>query len=211
MVRNMTEQEHQRISDAIRTAETGTSGEIFCVVARASDTYFFSAALSVLAAILVVSLGVALLLDAWWFAMGVPAFVGLQLMATAAALGLIYLVPALRLRLAPRRWQFMQAHDNALRQFLSHNVHLTSERTGVLIFVSLAERYAEIVADAGINAKVPQEVWDEVVAGLIEKARTDHLADGLVTAIGRVGELLAAHFPPRPGDVNELGDHLVEI
>ena len=115
--------------------------------------------------------------------MRVPAFVGLQLMATAAALGLIYLVPALRLRLAPRRWQFMQAHDNALRQFLSHNVHLTSERTGVLIFVSLAERYAEIVADAGINAKVPQEVWDEVVAGLIEKARTDHLADGLVTAI----------------------------
>jgi putative membrane protein len=211
MAKRVTDQEHQRITDAIRKAEKGTAGEIFCVVARASDTYFFSAALSVLAAILVVSLGVAFLLDAWWFAIGVPAFVAAQLVATGAALGLIYFVPALRLRLAPRRWQFMQAHDNALRQFLARNVHLTSERTGVLIFVSLAERYAEIVADAGINAKVPQAEWDELVAGLIEKARSDELADGLVLAIERAGTLLAAHFPPRPGDVNELDDHLVEI
>src|SRR5690606_12005447 len=99
-----------------------------------------------------------------------------QVLASATALGLIYRIPALRFRLAPRRWQYMRAHDNALRQFLGRNVHLTTERTGVLIFVSMAERYAEIVADAGINAKVPQNLWDSVVGDLIAMAQDDRLA-----------------------------------
>ncbi len=129
----------------------------------------------------------------------------------AAALALIYALPGLRIRLAPRRWQYMRAHDNALKQFLARNVHLTAERTGVLIFVSLAERYAEIVADAGINAKVPQDMWDSIVAGLIDDARHGRLADGFVTAVAAVGALLAEHFPVRPDDINELDDHLVEI
>lgn len=211
MAQTMTRQEHALIAEAIRAAERGTSGEIFCVVARASDSYFYPAALTVLASILAVSLGAALLLEALWLDIGTTAFVGAQLVAAATALGLLHLVPRMRLLVVPRRWQYVQAHDNALRQFMARNVHLTAHRTGVLIFVSLSERYAEIVADAGINAEVPQAVWDEVVAGLIEKARTDQLADGLVAAIGRVGDLLATHFPPRPGDLNELDDHLVEI
>ena len=81
----------------------------------------------------------------------------------------------------------------------------------MLIFVSLAERYAEIVADAGINAKVPQDMWDSIVAGLIDDAKHGRLADGFVTAVAAVGALLAEHFPVGPDDVNELDDHLVEI
>jgi putative membrane protein len=111
----------------------------------------------------------------------------------------------------PRRWQYRHAHDNALKQFLARNVHITAERTGVLIFVSLAERYAEIVADAGISAHVGQNVWDEIVAALVDHARRDDLASGFVSAIGRVGELLAAKFPVTGTDVNELDDHLVEL
>jgi putative membrane protein len=207
----LTKQEHARIASAIRKAEDNTAGEIYCVVARASDSYFFSTALIVTASILIVSLAAAFALEFWWFAIRVPVFVGAQLLALAAALGLLRAFPALRMGLAPRRWQYMRAHDNALKQFLARNVHLTAERTGVLVFVSLAERYAEIVADAGINARVPQEVWDGVVADLIDHARNDRLADGFVSAVETVGKLLAAHFPVKRGDVNELDDHLVEI
>ncbi|MEW9838464.1 TPM domain-containing protein [Mesorhizobium marinum] len=204
-------EEHERIADAIRTAEAATSGEIYCVLARRSDGYFFSAALIVTIAIIVISLGVAFMIEAWWLTMRLPVFVGAQLLALAAALVLIYALPGLRIRLAPRRWQYMRAHENALKQFYSRNVHLTTQRTGVLIFVSLAERYAEVVADAGINSKVPQDIWDSIVAGLIDDAGNDRLASGFVTAIAAVGALLAEHFPIRADDVNELDDHLVEI
>ena len=211
MGNTVTQSEHERITEAIRRAEMSTSGEIFCVVARRSDGYFFSAALIVMSCILGVSLVVGLILEAWWFDIRLPVFVGAQIAAAAAALVLIYAFPALRQRVSPRRWQYMRAHDNALKQFLARNVHLTAQRTGVLIFVSLAERYAEIVADAGINAKVPQDAWNDVVAGLIDHAQNDRLADGFVSAIDSVAKLLATHFPSRPGDVNELDDHLVEL
>jgi len=207
----MNEHDHERIAEAIRAAEATTSGEIYCVVARRSDGYFFSAALIVTVCILVISLGVAFLIEAWWLTMRLPVFVSAQILALAAALALVYAFPGLRIRLAPRRWQYMRAHDNALKQFLARNVHLTAERTGVLIFVSLAERYAEIVADAGIDAKVPQDLWDSIVAGLIDDAKRGRLTEGFVTAIAAVGTLLAEHFPVKPDDVNELDDHLVEI
>jgi putative membrane protein len=103
------------------------------------------------------------------------------------------------------------AHDNAVRQFLARNIHLTAARTGVLIFVSLAEHYAEVIADSGIDSRVEQRVWDDVVRDLTAAARDDRLADGFVTAIEAVGRVLAEHFPLSPGDANELDDRLVEI
>ncbi|MBL8577615.1 MAG: TPM domain-containing protein [Mesorhizobium sp.] len=207
----ITEQEHQRVAQAIREAEASTSGEIYCVVAQRSDGYFFSSALVVILSILIISLGVAFLIEAWWLTMRLPVFVGAQLLAIALALLLIYALPDLRVRLAPRRWQYIRAHDNALKQFLGRNVHMTAECTGVLIFVSLAERYAEIIADAGIATQVPQEMWDSIVAGLIEDAGNDRLTDGFVTSIAAVGALLSEHFPVRVDDINELDDHLVEL
>ena len=60
-----------------------------------------------------------------------------------------------------------QAHAEAVRQFCAQGLHKTENRTGVLIFASEAEHYAEMIADAGINAKVKQEVWDDAVAVLI--------------------------------------------
>lgn len=209
--RPVSREEHRRIAETIRAAEAKTSGEIYCVVAHASDTYFFPAALVVAVSMLVASLCVAFVLEAWWISIRLPFFAATLLLAFAAALGLLYALPSLCIRLVPRSWQFSRAHDNALKQFLARNVHITAERTGVLVFVSLAERYAEIVADSGINAKVPQQEWDGIVAGLIDHARGDRLAEGFVAAVKAVGDLLATHFPVKAGDANELDDHLVEI
>ena len=95
--------------------------------------------------------------------------------------------------------QYTQAHDNALRQFLARNVHITTQRTGVLLFVSLAERYAAVVADAGIDRQVRQEDWDGVVAELVEQARR-----GSPRRRFRDGHRLSRRpadgaFPRRPG------------
>ncbi|MDX8492769.1 TPM domain-containing protein [Mesorhizobium sp. VK22B] len=209
--RPISPEDHDRIAEAIRAAEAETDGEIYCVVAHASDGYFFPAAFAAALATLIVSLAVAYGLEAWWLTIRLPHFVLAQLLALGCVLVLLWALPGWCIHLVPRRLRYQTAHANALRQFLARNVHRTSARTGVLIFVSIAERYAEIVADSGIDAKVGQHVWDGVVRELTRHAGADRLADGFVRAIESVGAVLAEHFPVTEGDTNELDDHLVEI
>ncbi|MHA6685788.1 TPM domain-containing protein [Mesorhizobium sp. A556] len=204
-------EDHARVSAAIKAAEGKTDGEIYCVVAHASDNYFFPAAFVSMVGILLASLALAIALEAWWLSIRLPYFAAAQLLAVAAALLLLWAAPWLRIHLVPHRLRFQAAHANASRQFLAHNVHLTSARTGVLIFVSLAERYAEVVADSGIDSHVEQRVWDDVVDALTVNAGDGRLVDGFIEAIDTVGAILAEHFPASPDDVDELDNRLVEI
>ncbi|MBZ9806713.1 TPM domain-containing protein [Mesorhizobium sp. BR1-1-9] len=210
-IRPISPQDHERIAGAIRAAESRTDGEIYCVVAHGSGNYFFPAAFVAALATLLVSLAVAYGLEAWWLTIRLPHFVIAQLLALACFLLLLWAFPGLRIHMVPRRLRYQTAHDNALKQFLARNVHRTTARTGVLVFVSVTERYAEVVADSGIDAKVGQHVWDDVVRELTAHAGDDRLADGFVKAIQSVGAVLAEHFPVTSGDTNELDDHLVEI
>lgn len=203
--------DHERITAAIRTAETRTSGEIYCVLAHDSDSYFYPAAFMLSAALMAASLAAAALLEWQWHALAVWHFVAVQSLAFLAAIGLVAALPALRLLLVPRSLVERRAHQNAVKQFLAHNIHRTDARTGVLIFVSVAERHAEIVADTGIDARVGRAGWQEIVDRLTASASVDRLADGFVEAVAAVGALLAAHFPVGADDRNELDDHVVEI
>ena len=211
MARPLTQQEHQALADRIREAEARTRGEIYCVVARASDGYFHPAAFVLTLGIAAASAVVAFWLDRSWLAASHLGFVLAQAAALATGLLVLRAAPRLRLLLTPHGLRYRRAHDNAVRQFLAHNVHVTEQRTGVLIFVSLAERYAEIVADSGIDAKVGETEWDAIVARLVAAAAADRLPEGLADAIDRAGALLAQHFPGGVSNPNELDDHVVEI
>jgi putative membrane protein len=194
-----------RIAEAIRQAEAATSGEIFCVIARRSSDYrlvplAWAALIALLAPLPLIYLTL-------W-----PASVIyiIQLVAfAAAAFGLSR--PSIRFRLVPRRAKHDRAHAEALRQFLAHGLHRTEHRTGVLIFASTAERYAEIVADGTINARVTPQVWDDAIAALTDGIKHGHAGDGFVAAIAQCGAVLAAHFPPGVLQKNELPDKLVEL
>jgi putative membrane protein len=199
------------VSAAIRRAERSTSGEIVCVMARSSDDYFFPAAFIATIGILIASLIAAILIEEWWLTIRIPFFVAAQLLAVLSALVVLKSFPAIRIRFVPHHLRHLRAHNNAVTQFLARNIHLTAERTGVLIFLSLEERYAEIIADGGIDLHVTQEDWNGIVEDLIGHASRGETAEGFCVAIDKVGAFLAAHFPPQPNDRNELDDHLVEI
>lgn len=207
----LTESDHARIAKAITAAEKGTSGEIYCVLARRSDDYFFPAAFMLALLVLVLTAVAALSLQRSWTPVRPVDLIAAQAAMLVAGLMALRLFPATRLWLVPGRLRRRRAHDNAMKQFLAHNVHRTTLRTGVLIFVSLVERHAEIVADAGIAAAVPQTEWDAIVADLVAGARVGRLADGFAGAVAATGALLAEHFPPIPGQAGELDDRLVEI
>ncbi|PZO78282.1 MAG: hypothetical protein DI629_12455 [Mesorhizobium amorphae] len=208
---DFTPEERARITHAIRAAEARSSGEIVCAVAGASGNYFLPAAAILLGCVLPVSLVAALILDRFWLTLSLPLFALAQLLAAAVLLLFLWMSPRLQRVLTPQSVQARAAHDNALRQFLARNVHRTRGRTGVLLFVSRAERHAEVIADSGIDALVPPGTWDALVDGILLHAHADRLAEGLAEAATQAGALLAKHFPPSPVEENELPDHLVEI
>ncbi len=211
MARALSDAEHRRIAESIRQAETATSGEIVCVVARASGDYFFSAATTALLVVLGAGFVVALFLSRQWMVLDLPLFALAQIAAALCLLFVLACVPRLRLRFTLPSTRLRLAHDNACRQFLARNMHRTEAHTGVLIFVSLAERYAEVLADSGIHTRVPDNTWNDLIEALLQKAREDQMADGLVEEVGEVVLHLAQHFPPTRRDRNELTDHVVDI
>ena len=203
----ITDADRARIADAIRAAEARTSGEIFCVLARSAGGYRLVPVAWAAAVALIVPLPL-IYLSEW----GSTTIYAVQLIAfTLVAVGLSQ--PVLRLRIVPRRRKRERAHAAAMRQFLAQGMQKTEGRTGVLIFAAQAERYVEIIADGGIDAKVTQDVWDAAVASLIAAIKDGRAGDGFVTAIEQCGAVLAQHFPVAPGSINpdELSDKLVEI
>jgi putative membrane protein len=195
--------DERRISDAITAAERNTSGEIVVVVAAQSDGYFYVPPL--------VGAIVALLVP--WVLIF---FTGLHIVSVYLAQLAVFLAVTallmpmhLRLALVPSTIKRLHAHRRAVEQFLGQNLHSTSGRTGVLLFVSAAERYAEIIADKGIDERVPSGTWKSIIDDLTKALGEGRSADGFVTAIGAIGAHLAKHFPPGAADPNELPDHLI--
>jgi len=198
-------QDRQRIAAAITAAERRTSGEIVCVLARSSSE---GTAIPVLAAALA-ALALPWLLMALT-TLPVQAILGLQL-GLFAVLVLLLGLPRVRAILLPPGTRRTLAHRAAMEQFMVRGIGRTEGRTGVLVFVSLAERYARIVADEAIAARVPQAQWQEAIDALVGHTRDGRVADGFVEAIGRCGDVLAAHFPQMPGDRPELPDRIYLI
>jgi putative membrane protein len=195
----------ERVSAAIREAEARTAGEIFCVIAKRSGDYRLIPVAWAAAAALFVPLPLLYVLQ---WAAG-TAYLAQLIVFAATALALSH--PVLLFHIVPKRTKHEHAHALAVSQFLAQGLHRTAQRTGVLIFASEAERYAEVIADAGINAKVEQAVWDGAVADLVAAIKHGRAGDGFVAAIGRCGAVLAQHFPPGSLNPEELPDKLVEI
>ena len=214
-----------RVAKAIAQAEAPPDGEIAVIASPASDSYA-DAVLhgALLAALLPLALaaawpgpllGATAALEGGWDAG--PSWhlaLTLLLVATAAlflAARLLFGLPALRMALTPAVTRHRRVRRRALMLFRAGTEQRTASRTGVLLYLSLAERRAEIVADAAIHAAAPREHWGEAMAALVAGLRADRPGDGIVAAVERIGAVLAAHFPHTGGDPNELPDRLIEL
>jgi putative membrane protein len=218
-----------RVASAIEAAENRTSGEIFCVVARQSADFswiglVYGACLALLVPVIMLLFGLdplelARALYADWHVAddaGAEADAGRGLLLIVAIQGLILvgcsvlgLLAPVRSGLTPGALKRQAVHRAALDQFMAHGIHLTEARTGVLVYVSLSEHQAEIIADAGIYAKVDKAVWRDAIGALLSRVRQGELATGLVDAIGQAGTVLSAHFPPSDDDQDEIPNRVV--
>jgi putative membrane protein len=198
-------QDRERISVAIRAAEEKTSGEIVCVLAQtSSDTTALPVFLAAAAALALPWLLVA------WTAMTVQRMLSLQMLAFLVLL-IVLCLPRVRVWLMPRKARHAVAHRVAMEQFVARGIARKRERSGILIFVSLAERYARIIAAEGISARVPQSEWQAAVDALVAQMRGGRIADGFITAIDLCGSKLAEHFPHVERTRDELPDRIYLI
>jgi putative membrane protein len=194
-------EDHAAVAAAIRAAEERTSGQIVCVLARASSAY---------AHVPILWASALALLTPWPLIEFTPwsvQHIFLVQLAVFIVFALAFSWMPLRVLLVPRAVRRARAHRAALDQFVIRRVAHTKNRSGVLIFVSLAERYARIIADDGIAAKVQGSEWQKAIDELVPHMRDGRIAQGLVAAVRRCGTVLAAHVPP-DGSPNELPDRL---
>lgn len=200
----LSREDHETISAAIHAAESRTNGQIVCVLAHASSDY---------AHVPVLWASVLALLSPWPLIYFTPWSVQriflIQLAIFVVASFVLSLMP-LRFALVPPAVRRARAHHAALEQFVIRRVAHTKNRTGVLIFVSLAERYARIIADEGIAQKVQGSEWQAAIDALVSHMRDGRIAQGFASAIERCGAVLAAHAPP-DGSPNELPDRLYVV
>jgi len=202
---SISKEDQHRITGAIRAAEAKTSGEIVCVLAETS-TYTTASPVFIAAV-------VALLLP-WpltaFTAMAVFKILSLQV-AVFLALLTVLCLPRVRVALTPRRARRTIAYRVAMEQFVSRGLARNKSQSGILIFVSLAERYARIIVGTEIAARVPQARWQAAVDALIACTRNGLIADGFIAAIEICGDELARHFPPKSVDRNEFPDRIYLI
>jgi putative membrane protein len=185
-----TKADHEAVSAAIRAAEQRTCGQIICVLAHSSSAY---------AHVPVLWSSVLALLTPWpliYFTQWSIQRIFLVQLVIFIIASLAFSWMPLRLILVPRAAQRTRAHRAALEQFVVRGVSRTRNRNGLLIFVSLAERYARIIADEGIAHKVSGLEWQSAIDALTAHMRDGHIATGFIAAIERCGAVLAAHAPP---------------
>jgi putative membrane protein len=217
-------EDHALVAQAIRAAEARTDGEISAVIAPESDRY---ADVTLHWALLLALLPLAIfatfpgllhwavaLIDPWAGEPSLRLIATFLLLKTAGAFivgWLIFRIPRVKLALTPDATKARRVRRRAIMLFQVGTERRTATRTGVLVYLSLAEHRAEIVADESIQSKIGGEEWGEAMLSLLEGVRAGRPGEGIAGAIGKIGDVLAKHFPYTGTDPNELPDRLIQL
>ena len=224
-MRRLSEEDHAKVSAAIAAAEAKSDGEIIAVATELSDPYHDVALHWAVLAMIAVLAWAAICptcLD-WWLDLFLGGwrpeptlrelFTFLMILAvlkfTAVLLILKYM--PLRLALTPSATKERRVRRRAIATFKAGAERRTIGRTGILIYLSMRERRAEIVADEAITKVTSPETWGEAMAALLVEVKAGRPGDGIVEAVERVGAVLAEHFPKTSEDTNEIPDKLIEL
>ena len=219
------QQDHDLVTAAVSRAERESDGEIVTIVAGRSDPYRDVALHYALLAMLIVPAVLAMLPQGWidwaagaalgWnaeFSRGSLMLALVVLMVLAFFIvRLLMLHMGLRMALTPGRTKSRRVHRRAVELFRTGCELKTRGRTGVLLYLSLLERRAEIVADKAIADQVEPDVWGEAMAVLVDEVKAGRPGEGMALAVEKIGAVLARILPKTLDDPNELPDRLVEL
>ncbi len=202
----LTESEKEKIINAVKRVEEVTSGEIVPMVVSSSYHYPVSNIIGSFIISMIISLAAVFLLrnhDLWLFlSVFMIAFIVFHEIVKAAA-------PLKRLFITDSEIN-QEVEEAAITSFYRKGLSNTRDKTGVLILISVFERRVWVLADSGINQKVPQDTWKNIVDVIIAGIKSGQQCDAIIRAISMAGEILQSHFPVREHDTDELDNLIVE-
>lgn len=199
----LSKSDQEAVTAAINDVERETDAELVTVLTAQSDNYAYIPL--VWAGILALLVpGIANYLGGWF---GADILLLVQ-WGAFILISLLFRMPGINARLIPRQVRYWRASNLARRQFLEQNLHHTKGATGMLIFVSEAERYVEILVDQGIADVLDNAVWEGIVARFTAQVRQGQTRQGFLDCIAACGKLLKEHVPATH-EHNELPNHLV--
>ena len=212
MGHDLSQAERHKVTAAITAAEAHTMGEIVVVAARESDDYIHVP--------IHIATGCALAVPVliWLWQQANPWDAGFSLgwlfliqLGVFIVVALALSLPRIRRAVTPMRLKHKYAHRNAAAQFLATNIAATKQRTGVLIFVSLMERYVEVIGDEAIAAKLSAGDWQKIIDEMLPLLKDKRSCDALVLGVQHAGVLLAKHFPAKAHVKNELPNGFIVL
>lgn len=199
----LSKSDQEAVTAAINEVERETDAELVTVLTAQSDNYSYIPL--VWAGILALLVpGIANYFGGWF---GADILLLVQ-WGSFVVLSLLFRIPGINTRLIPKQVRYWRASNLARRQFLEQNLHHTEGATGMLIFVSEAERYVEILVDEGIAKVLDNRMWEGIVADFTAKVRQGDTRQGFLDCIEACGTLLKEHVPATH-ERNELPNHLV--
>jgi putative membrane protein len=189
------------VAEHVARAERGTAGEIVVVLAKRSAGYEGQRVAASFTATLLVAMAlytfVPSLSELWVLCAEAPIMAGCWWLSG---------LPTVTHWLVSSGVQRAAVLARAEQSFLEQGVTETRDRSGVLLFLSEAERRVELLADRGIHERVGTEEWQMLVNDVVKAIREGRAGAGIAGAVDAIGARLAQHFPPRSDDVNELAD-----
>jgi len=190
-MRKLGDDDQKKLKDALAAAEARTSARIVVQTVPVSDHYRLYPLVYGGVVALTVLAGLAL----GWPHMTLR--LGFGITAAAAVLAVLaFDFWPLRLMAVPRQAKNWECWELAHRAFASQILARNDRKTGILLFVSLGERYVEVVTDRDVDRHVPQSIWDAVIKDFLAEAKAGRIGDALAKAVEACTAALAEHYPP---------------
>lgn len=203
--------EKEQVKEAVQQLEQKTAGELVVYFARESDSYLL-ACWKLAGIFITLYLALIAMLSYLWL---LPASVGilsiciLGLITFGIGFAIPYFVHSLRVAFTPESFVAHRVLTKARDIFLQEEIFNTSDRIGILIYISELEHQVQILGDSGINSKIQQQDWNEVLELVIQGIKKDQPATGIVSAIQKCETLLLDNgFDNVVKPDNELSDDM---
>ena len=215
---NLKKDDLKKINSAVKDAESKTSGEIPTAIIKESYNY---AVYELLFAVIVGFIYFVVMMFFigsienqlqslfWDYHIGhLLIFYGFSTFLVIALFYFLGNISTIDRLIVSKKIMWQKVKERALRHFMESGVYNTKDRTGILIFISILEKRVELLADSGINEKIPQGKWQNIVDNIIKGIKEKKVTPYLIESIDECGKILAQHFPIQPGDINELTDEI---
>ena len=202
----LNDKEKELISKKIENLEKLSSAELVAVITKRSGDYRYINSLITISIVFIISFVLIFFSN-----FSSLQLLQIQLLSFIASYLLFEKFDTFILNAFPRTYKKNKASQNAHEQFSNLGLNRTKTNQGIMFFVSLDEKYVEIITDKVISEKIKDDYWEKIVDEFIKDVKKKELSQGYLKAINSCSEILIKEFPIQKNDKNEISNAVIEL